>query len=854
MYIIIVYRQNAKLFTVNQMILKNKWKLLSVFVCIFLTGAFCAYAAASPALAEDAIATQIELPSTYLEYRQLTEPRDIYFDKDITVVLEEDGTIVIYQDGLYKEITGNTNLLKVRRLGDHLILQQRGEIKSYSLTEGGSDLTTLTDKASAPLSYTAFDTNGDYLVAFAGKEIALYAVSYEQNIPVFTKTNFAAEGISTGSISHIAINSNNDIFYFNSGDNKLFYVNVSTPSVKTDLGSYAAPNGMIANGDYVYLSTSDGVMRVNISARTSEVFLETVSSSSERPVDELPIENLVSPMGMAFKDKNILISDNYCNKIVEYDVADGTYTGWAIATTANADNRLGKDTLAISLYGDDVAALNNTEVSLREKGVYRKISLEAMDIKYKPKNLALGEKYICVADSFNLTFVERETLQVAECETGDLRPISLTYSNGVYYVMSGNSVYAFDENELKADLTSPVLNRENYSSNDLLAADVDGNVYVYSDQQKTVFKYESGVNTDSMALSAAARGIGADLNGNVYALLDNNTLEYFKNNEKKSVKLSLSPNLPAEATASAMAMSFDNPKIYFLFNGYGFILSTAEAENDNINDIPVPEDFTLSAAQAKPLAEFRLYTLKANKNVYTMDYADGKFTFRELKKADDKEYVYAGESQGFAILLSDEIALVKINDAEENIPATESDIAEGYAATDVYMYYYPILTFGGEYKLTGAERLKTDQKIVINGKISINGKGFYYVSANDTFGFVPADFVTEKLAQAYDRETYSYKTVNGSAKRIVAVYADLTMTEKTDTIESAIEVKAHPTENPNVFYIEYETDGNAAGGYVYSDDFKQEGKYTVRNAVIICLVALSVAVTSLYFVNRRKTH
>lgn len=301
-----------------------------------------------------------------------------------------------------------------------------------------------------------------------------------------------------------------------------------------------------------------------------------------------------------------------------------------------------------------------------------------------------------------------------------------------------------------------------------------------------------------------------------------------------------------------MAMSFDNGKIYFLFNGYGFILSTTEAENDNINDIPVPADFRLTDTTAKPLAEFKLNTLKENKNVYVMDYAEGKFTFKEMRKSDGREYVYAGESEGFAILLGDEIILVKTADREEKIPSTESDVRKGYAATDVYMYYYPVLTKSGEYKLSEVQRLKTDQEIEIGGKVSVNGKEFYYVSANGAEGYVPADFVTEKLAQAYDRETFAYKTVNAGGKKTVTVYADPAMTETADTLDAAIKVKAHPTANAEVYYIEYDVNGETAGGYVYARDFKTEGKHAVRNAVIISLVALSVAVTSLYFVNRRR--
>lgn len=830
------------------MILKKKLKLLSVLMCIFMAGAFCAYAATTPVHAEDAVATNIELPSTYLEYRALNAPRDVYYDEEVTAIIQgadDNKTLVIFYQGLYKEID-LSNASQIARMGKYLIYQQDSSFYAYSLTDG--TMTQLKDSEEAIITGSYFCLNESYFLVFSTNLIKIYRPSGTDDALSFTNTGKTITANATA--NPITVNSKNDVFYFS--DNRLYRENLDNSEIRDEYGAYDTTTNsrLLADNNYLYISSARSVSRLRLADKVSEDIAVSVS-------EETSLKDILSPVGIAFKDGNLLIADTACNKIVEYNPETAQFTGWAITTTANAPNRLTKSTLDISLDGERYAVLNGNGLTICEDGAFINYDLQKLNVTGAPTKVALGEKYVAFVANSRLTFIdltlspEKAVAIHYEGEGSAFTPIDIAYSCGNFYMTTYAYPYTTFYKISESDLSSAQVTLKTENLIETFTVDIDGNIYTLID--KTVSKYTEKSLTDGYLFTSKPLKIGADLNGNVYALLENNTLEYYKDGAKKTVKLGLSPNLPAEATASSMAMSFDNEKIYFLFNGHGFIVSTTEAENDNINDIAVPEGFTLSDAQAKPLEEFKLCTLKNDKNVYSMDYTEGKFTFRELKKSDDKEYVYVGESQGFAIILSDGVSLVKVTDVEITTPETESDISEGYAATDVYMYYYPILTIGGAYKLTGVERLKTDQQIAISGKITINGKGFYYVSANETFGYVPADFVTEKLSQAYDRETYSYKTVNGSAKRIVAVYSDLTMTEKIDTVESALEVKAHPTDNPNVFYIEYETENGTAGGYVYASDFKEEGKYTVRNAVIICLVALSVAVTSLYFVNRRKS-
>ena len=87
----------------------------------------------------------------------------------------------------------------------------------------------------------------------------------------------------------------------------------------------------------------------------------------------------------------------------------------------------------------------------------------------------------------------------------------------MYYILSGDRVIAYD-----AETLSPVslITSLAVGENSLIAADVDRNLYLYDSGTETVVRYgEDGSPTArSYQLPEAAISIGADLNGNLFAL------------------------------------------------------------------------------------------------------------------------------------------------------------------------------------------------------------------------------------------------------------------------------------------------------------------------------------------------
>ena len=65
----------------------------------------------------------------------------------------------------------------------------------------------------------------------------------------------------------------------------------------------------------------------------------------EKRTAESGIADLVSPVGQAFRNGNLLVADTSCNKIVEFGLNDGgeyAYTGFAITTTCQQPEEAAK--------------------------------------------------------------------------------------------------------------------------------------------------------------------------------------------------------------------------------------------------------------------------------------------------------------------------------------------------------------------------------------------------------------------------------------------------------------------------------------------------------------------------------
>lgn len=826
-------------------------KLILPLAAVFACAAMCAFFPLARAEAADGtLATEIELPSSYLEYRALNAPRDVYYDEEVTAIIEgaeNNKTLLVFYEGLFSGVQLQ-NAAQIARMGDYLIYQQDSSFFAYSLADKSS---VQIEDADGVITGSYFCMNEKYFLVFSTNLIKVY--TFDAGTLTFTNTGRTITANATS--NPIAINASSTLFYFN--DSTLYRLNLESGEQATPCeGDYTTTTDsrLLADERYLYISSSDGVYRLDINGEEEAVRIIARTSA------ESGIADLVSPVGLAFRNGNLLVADTSCNKIVEFGLNDGgeyAYTGFAITTTANAYNRLTDSTPSLALNGNALAVMTDNRAVLKDGGDYKTYDFNRLNSD--SDSIALGDTYIAAVVNNRLLFIDRTSAEISEFtdyRDGAL-PVSVEYSCGVFYFAAQSlpartDIYAIEESSLSVvGDTTPIP-----ALIDLFTADVDGNLYYV--QGSDVYTIENGVTlSESLAFSAAPLDIGVDLNGNVYALLANNTLEYYRGGERVSRTLELSPNLPEGAAATSLAMAFDSQKIYFLFDGYGFILSTSQAENDCITNISVPENFALSGDNAAAPEDFKIVVPAAGKNVYAMTFAEGQsvFTYVSLAKADGQtEYVYGGETENFYILIGEELALVKKEHAPEPAAGfTASEPSRAYAATGVFLYYHPVLTADGRYALTNAERLPAKQEITVSGSVTVNGNQFYFAECNGRTGYVPASFVTDELALTPETDDFFRATLDASGKHGVIVYADGALSEEKETLHDALEAKAYETEYENVYYIVYtRADGTEGSGYVRGEDLRVRGEHAVRNAVIIVIVALSVAATSLYFINRKK--
>lgn len=142
--------------------------------------------------------------------------------------------------------------------------------------------------------------------------------------------------------------------------------------------------------------------------------------------------------------------------------------------------------------------------------------------------------------------------------------------------------------------------------NSLIAADVDRNLYLYDSGTETVVRYgEDGSPTArSYQLPEAAISIGADLNGNLFALCADNRVYSFREETASAV---ITTDLPA-ADARAMCMAFDSATVWFVYDGAGYMTACDSLGNDSIQSVAAPALTLTEASRADGALALRTVT------------------------------------------------------------------------------------------------------------------------------------------------------------------------------------------------------------------------------------------------------
>ncbi len=853
-----------------------KKKRIIISILLLMSIAFCLPFTTLSVKAEDeatAVNTEIFTPNTYREYFSLISPTDVYVDEEITAVIENNGgdkQITVYLNDTFKTFTKDvialSNIIQIKRYKDYLIVQDKQRPYLFNFTTNEYSELKTDEGSEIPCDYFAFNDN--YFIAINNQELNLYSINYEDGVMSLTDLSITINSVAK---QCVAINENNDIFFIKgTALNKANVNNVISVEL-TALSLNSNCTGLIANNNFVYFSTTDGIGGFDLVKSEKFDLLETGL--------DYTLGNVVAPMGLAFNGENLLVCDTSISAVQEFSVSDNTasFTGFAITSSAKAKNRITDNAKDVEMFYNKLAILDEEKVTvvsnLNGEKSYSTIALE--QVFDGATFIALNDKTVCLANSDADTIVfydlydEEVALTFDEIDTPNVKDV--TYSNGYFYMLvypngKNPQVVAIDETDFSY---KTVVNLNSVTNNDLLSVDNDGNVYVYDDQSKVIREYDQGAYSLSYTYENVSDVIKleTDLNGNVYYLTAENNVVKLNNKteDKKIFTLKLSANLTGPfipdtsavktLTATSFCLNFDSKTVYFLFGNDGLMLQSTELENANVID-SVPSEILVTDTSVD-VFDLDIVTVNKDVNVYETEKVESGYVYKTFSKlTEEKTFVLIAESEDFFVISDGKIYIVKKSQATTSPADIVEKVMNGYASTSVNMYYFPIMTIDNTFVLEGFTRLKQGDAVTITNEVTVNGTKFYLASIETdgvlTKGYIPSNFITENLAEAPTTINFTFRTVSGRADKKITVYNDKALSQEIFEITAKQQIKVFYSKD-GISHIEFtDKDGNVVNGFIKTSKIDNAGENAVRNAVIVVILGLAVLTTSIFFINKQR--
>ena len=838
--------------------------------------------------------TEIFSPNDYYEYYSLKSPKYVYED-DKYVVFIEDETGVKQAITVYNKISREYKVfsdIEFTSIGkvivytskktetpiDYLIFQNYLRIYSLNISTGEvNSVVEAKDNSEENLSSYTFDYNGEFFAVSTTEDIILYTISSDDKGKIELKaTSFKKSFTSTEDV-YVALNSTT--LFYNLGQS-LFAVSLN--DVKAGLN----PDGKevaMTSSSFTFLIADDSKLYYIANKNISYFDVNDFSKGSNIAIKNSyfsKLGDISSPYSLSFYNGNVLVVDNLSNTIQEFSTDTFEFTGKAVSTVQYADNRVNANSQSIGLYNKIMAVLTPTKVQLIDT-----ITKKFTDINFttiNPTMIAIGKEMVVIANQNNIEYINYKNFDANKPNWTHISVkeniYACDYQNDSFHFISADngkySLMSFDEVNFELKTTSISVNEPGFiAEGSKLAVDLDNNVYIYNNPNTAIkkFKLKDGAYTKIKDFTVTSSlGIDTDLFGNLFSLSTGNTLCKIdsETDEISTYKLNVSENLTKYASvtssANAFALNYDDSTVYFIFAGQSFVLSTKSLTNLAIDNISAPTISELIPTNENGKNDVKKVVV-TGKNVYSVDFPNDNaksshnyFTYNERYQATDLEYIVAGETDKFYILIAtDEVALIKKTDLDltNGTTISDSDKSVMYVSTNVNLYYYPVTSYDNHYcvKLdNNPVRFNVGQKLDVLGELTVNGVNYYYVQTtfNQTnlLGYVPVSFLSDYLADNKELSNMQHVKVERGA----VVYADGLTTVITvfdeETIVRAFESKDGYTK------IAFNINGEEMIGYVKTDSIIVKKDNTVRNALLIIIASVALALTSIYLIHKKKTY
>ncbi len=867
----------------------NKLRLIIISALLALL-ACCAFfginRTSANAETDSTISYEYFMTETNLEYFELSSPKDVVYRENICAFIQGNKTLVVYRNGAFtkKDFTEFTTLRQIKFLNDRYLLLN-ADTNIYMIDVSDLSKSKL-EYNEIQLSGNYFDINENYIITGFNDTISVYQL---------VDGVISGKGIipnATGD-KPITINGLNEIFFVNTSSNLCKFNAIDaitgadvTPTVIVE--NFSSDN-VIANDTNIFYIFSNKLYTVQTTENGTGLEL------TYQRYDDYDLGNILTPHNLAFKGENILVVDSANNSISEF-IFNGVdnslnYSGFSIAKGKTAYNRISANALEIDNYDGFIAVLDKNKILLVDEGKtsYNNIFIDDVTEFTDYYTIALGKTEIALANKIthDIRFIEFDgtvnstTLTLGGDLTGYVAITDICYQSGYYYasVLNGTTsstwkldVYKISIDEDKNVSSSIILDTSAGIFDDesnKIAVDVFGDIYLSATNNDVYkcakiqdgtydFDLAEKVVTDS---SIVITKMITDLNGELFTF-DKNNIYHHLDSSITSYPITLSYNYK---NAKTFTFDYLSNKVYFLTDNEELIFTTSSLPNLTVSDLRITSDYVITKSSAD-IDTLNICKIKHDANIYsvTPDMDTQSFAFNKLLKIDydNTEFILICKvNTNFAVLIGNDLennsVTIIVNDREiiENVKQpTASENSKAYITTGVSSYYFPLITFNGEYALTYSTgtpiRLFKGTEINTTRILNFCDKDYYYASVNIDgniyYGYVPVDFTVLTLSEDDLGETFVIRNVSQTE-----IFSDKDLTVKISSIAEDTECKIYETDG-DVSYISFIDDDNVVYGYISKDSIITPSDNTLRNALIILAAAVSVCGTSLYFVLRKK--
>lgn len=733
------------------------------------------------------------LPYSPIEINELTDPKDAVYLPDGRIATIQGNEVIFYlPNGSNTAVGGFTSLKQIKLFNErYVIVSDSGALRTIDLIDyTRNDLKYDVDGTPSTIGGNYFDLNGEYLITAYGSDLTVYAL--EEVITLY-KSFSGVKGDYP-----IALNENGKVFYHSNATPQEFRtsdINDLDTSTVVKVGETViqVANVITDRTNFYFLYEGDVYRGNNGDNKTTKL---TVNSSGD-----FDLGKLVSPVGISFKNGNLLITDDGIDAVQEFKIEGDklVFTGFAVAKGKTAFNRVinpstvrnSKNAVAV-IDGNRLTVIKNADGNLYDINNFYNYTND-----FAPDALALGNTCALVVkkSESKLRLINYVDGTVSDVKTIDKNIITdVSYSNGYFYVsriMNGSTVgtiiltlETIDEkigfSSQRSILTATT---EEKLDNMLISADVYGNVCLYNGgyfyrADNTENGYSVGEPLNQTTINGV-KSLSNDLGGNIFFLTEDGVFYLDKNGEKKAA---------LEQTAISFTLSFDQKTAYLLKAGEERIYKTDGLFNLSADYIPIADGLIFSGETAD-IENFKTYSLTASATPFIVKYENGALKC-ETVGTDVNDYVLIRTfNYSTCEDLSIDLAVLIGYDAnskplliavkrENSLTETTSIAAEQtklYVSTDVNLYYIPLITENDACCVKdgdGVLRITAGTEINATHKITDFNGVFYYAaitkSNGDTvYGYIPEKFTVAELPErVYSSTTLSeIKGDKGNALR-----------------------------------------------------------------------------------------